>query len=161
MIPRFVTEMRQRADSESREFVHVAIDSLLFEKHQTQRQARRAEAADSYAGISSPSPSPISEPRGRWGTTDDFTTSFSIFLFSTAFWDLANSRPIHSLMLSSHDFFCLTCLLTPITVLCKMVLARPDERETRRYHFSLRLFSWSGLRVVRLPARSWHRLPRW
>ena len=46
MIPRFVTEMRQRADSESRAFVHVTIDSLLFEKHQTQRQARRAEAAN-------------------------------------------------------------------------------------------------------------------
>ena len=38
---------------------------------------------------------------GRWGTTDDFATSFLHFsLFSTAFWDLANSRPVHSLMLS-------------------------------------------------------------
>ena len=36
---------------------------------------------------------------GRWGTTDDFQTSFLHFpLFSTAFWDLANSRPVHSLM---------------------------------------------------------------
>ena len=40
---------------------------------------------------------------GRWGTTDDFTTSFLQFsLFSTALWDLANSRLVHSLMLSSH-----------------------------------------------------------
>ena len=45
---------------------------------------------------------------GRWGTTDDFATSFlqfSLFshfsLFSTALWDLPNSRPVHSLMLSS------------------------------------------------------------
>ena len=68
---------------------------------------------------------------GRWGTTDDFATSFLHFsLFSTALWDLANSRPVHSLMLSSHLFVCLPCLLPPLTVPCKMVLARPDERET-------------------------------
>ena len=49
---------------------------------------------------------------GRWDTTDNFTNSFLHFsLFSTAFWDLANSRPVHSLMLSSHLFFCLPCLL--------------------------------------------------
>ena len=40
--------------------------------------------------------------RGYWGTTDDFTTTFLHFsLFSTAIWNLANSRPIHSLILSS------------------------------------------------------------
>ena len=39
---------------------------------------------------------------GRWGTTDNFATSFVHFsLFSTALWDLANSRAVHSLMLSS------------------------------------------------------------
>ena len=44
---------------------------------------------------------------GRWGTTDDFATSFlHLFLFSTALWDLPNSRPVHSLMLSSHLFLC-------------------------------------------------------
>ena len=65
---------------------------------------------------------------GLWGTTDDFPTSFLHFpLFSTALWDLANSRPVHSLMLSSLLFFCLPCLLPPFTVPCKMVLARPDE----------------------------------
>ena len=86
---------------------------------------------------------------GRWGTTDDFTTSFLHFsLFSTAFWDLANSRPVHSLM-SSHLFFCLPCLLPPFTVPCKMVLARPNERQTLLYHCSLRLStivrrSWCG-----------------
>ena len=68
---------------------------------------------------------------GRWGTTDNFATSFLHFpLFSTALWDLPNSRPIHSLMLSSHLFLCPPCLLPPFTVPCKMVLARPDERET-------------------------------
>ena len=68
---------------------------------------------------------------GRWGTTDDFATSFLHFsLFSTALWDLPNSRPVHSLMLSSHLFLCQPCLLPPFTVPCKMVLARPDERES-------------------------------
>ena len=68
---------------------------------------------------------------GRWGTTDDFATSFLHFsLSSTALWDLPNSRPVHSLMLSSYLFLCLPCLLPPFTVPCKMVLARPDERET-------------------------------
>ena len=64
----------------------------------------------------------------------------SIFL-STALWDLANSRPVHSLMLSSHLFFCLPCLPPPFTEPCKMFLARPDERETFPYHSSLRLFT--------------------
>ena len=68
---------------------------------------------------------------GRWGTTDDFTKSFRHFpLFSTALWDLANPRPVHSLMLSSHLFLYPHCLLPPFTVPCKIVLARPDERET-------------------------------
>ena len=79
---------------------------------------------------------------GRWGTTDDFATSFLHFsLFSTAPWDLANSRPVYSLMLSSHLFLCPPCLLPPFTVPCKMVLARPDERETYPYHCRLRLFT--------------------
>ena len=68
---------------------------------------------------------------GRWGTTDDFTNNFLNFsLFSTALWDLQNSRPVHSLMLSSYLFLCLSCLLPPFTVPRKMVLARSDERET-------------------------------
>ena len=74
---------------------------------------------------------------GRWGTTDDFATSLLHFsLFSTALLDLPNSRPVHSLMLCSHLFFCPPCLLPPFTVPCKMVFARPDERET-----CLRLFT--------------------
>ena len=67
---------------------------------------------------------------GRWDTTDDFTTSFLHFpLFSTALWDLANSRPVHSPILSSHLFACLSCLLPLFSVPCKMVLAEPDKRE--------------------------------
>ena len=69
--------------------------------------------------------------KGGWDTTDEFATSFLHFsLFSTALWDLANSRPVHSLMLSSHLFLCLPHLLPPFTKPFKMVLARPDEQET-------------------------------
>ena len=51
---------------------------------------------------------------GRLGTTDDLSTSFlHCSLFSTALWDLANSRPVHSLVFSSHLFLCLPCLFTP------------------------------------------------
>ena len=79
---------------------------------------------------------------GRWCTTDDFATSFLHFpLFSTALWDMPNSRPVQSLMLSSHLFLRLPCLFPPFTVPCEMVLARPDERETWQYHCSLRLFT--------------------
>ena len=78
---------------------------------------------------------------GRLNTTYDFTTSFLHFsLFLTALSDMANSKPFHSLMLSSHLLLCLPCLLH-FTVPCKMVLARSDERETCPYHFSLRLFT--------------------
>ena len=56
---------------------------------------------------------------GRWGSTENFPTSFLQFsLFSTALWDLANSRPVHSLMLSSHLILCLPILLPPFTVPC-------------------------------------------
>ena len=81
---------------------------------------------------------------GRWGTTDDFATSFfspHFPLFSTALWDLANSRPVHFLMLSSHLFLCISCLLSPFIAHCKMILVRPDERDTYPYYFSLRLFT--------------------
>ena len=70
---------------------------------------------------------------GRLGTTDDFATSFLHFsLFSTALWDLPDSRPVHSLMLSSHLFLCRPCLLPPFTVPCKVVW--PDLMNGRHDH---------------------------
>ena len=79
-----------------------------------------------------------SYPWGSLGHTDNFTTSFlHSSLFSTALWDLANSRPVHSLMLSSNLFFfpfavCLVFLpLSPC--LARWFLARPDARETCPY----------------------------
>ena len=63
--------------------------------------------------------------KGCWGTTDDFATSFlHCSLFSTALWDLPNSRPVHSLILSSHLFLCLPCPLHPFTVPWKMVFGQ-------------------------------------
>ena len=54
---------------------------------------------------------------------------------------LANSRPLNSLMLSSHLFLYLPCFLPPYTVPCNMVLVRPDEREKKPFHCSLCLFT--------------------
>ena len=99
----------------------------------------------------------------RWGTTDGFATSFLHFpLFSTAHWDLPNSRPVHSLTLSSHLFLCLPCLLPPFTVPYKMVLA--DLMNGKHDHTTavcVSLRSSGSLRVVQSPAGSWHGLPRW
>ena len=79
---------------------------------------------------------------GRWSTTDVFTTSFlRFFLLSSALWDLANSRPVHSLMSSSHLFSRLPCLLPLFTVPCKMVVSL---HETCPYLFSLRPFTIVG-----------------
>ena len=89
---------------------------------------------------------------GRWGATDDFATSFLQFsLLSAVLWDLANSRPVHSLMLSSHLLLCRPCLLPPFTVPCKMVW--PDLMNGRHNHTTavcVRLRWLGGLRVVRL-----------
>ena len=52
--------------------------------------------------------------KGRWGTTDDFATSFlHLFLFSIALCDLANSRPVHCLILSSHRLLCPSVSVCP------------------------------------------------
>ena len=63
-------------------------------------------------------------------TTGDLTTSFLHLSFTTALRDFADSKPVHSLMLSSKLFFCLHYLLPSFTVPCKMVLTRPDEQQT-------------------------------
>ena len=60
-------------------------------------------------------------------------------LFSSALWDLANSRPVHWCCVPTS--FCLPCLLPPFTVPYKVVLARPDERKTCPYQCGLRLFT--------------------
>ena len=88
------------------------------------------------------------------GTTDDFTPSFLHFsLFSTALWDLANSGPVHSLMSSSHLFLCLSCLLPPFTVLCKMILARQSVGTYQSLYWSIQLVKNRCLKGAK--TRSW------
>ena len=54
---------------------------------------------------------------GRRGTTDEFATiPFHLDLFSAALVEVAKSIPVHSLILSSHLFFCLPLFLFPFTV---------------------------------------------
>ena len=78
---------------------------------------------------------------GCWGTSDDFTTTpFHFVLSSAALVELAKSNPVHSLILSSHLFFCLLLLLFPIIVPCKIVFAKPKDLETRPNHLSFRFF---------------------
>ena len=81
-----------------------------------------------------------------------FTTSF---LHSTRFSafciSIFHSRPVHSLMLSSHRLSAFSSPPPfspppppppiPWTVPCRIVLASPDDRVTCPYHFSLRLFT--------------------
>ena len=60
---------------------------------------------------------------GRWGTTDEFATiPFHLDLFSAALVELAKSIPVHSLILSSHRFFCLPLFLFPFTVPCRIAV---------------------------------------
>ena len=97
---------------------------------------------------------------GRWGTTDDFKTSFLHCLISTALWDLANSRPVHSLR--SFHLFLFASSVPHFTVPCKMVLARPNDGKHIHISSFCVTLRWSGgLRVVRLLAESWRRPPRW
>ena len=69
--------------------------------------------------------------RGRWITTDDFTTSFlhfqSVLHCPLGLGEL-QACPFPDVMVSSHLYFCLSCLLSPVTVPCKTVFARPDEQ---------------------------------
>ena len=76
-----------------------------------------------------------------WGTTVDFTTSFLYSSRFSAFRGMIfHSRPVHSLMLSSHRFLYLSLRFAPWTVLCRIVLASTDGCVMWPYHFSLRLF---------------------
>ena len=81
----------------------------------------------------------------RWGTTIDFTTSFlHSSRFSAFCSSIFHSRPVHSLILSSHRFLCLPLRLPPWTVPSRIVLASPDDRVMCPYHFS------SGRQLVNL-----------
>ena len=76
------------------------------------------------------------------GTTVDSTTNFLHSSPFSAFSSMMfHSRPVHSLILSSNRFLCLHLRLPPCSVLCRILLAGPDNRMTWLYHFSLHLFT--------------------
>ena len=77
----------------------------------------------------------------HWATTVDFTSFLHSSRFSAFHSMIFHSRPVHSLMMSSHRFLCLPHHLPPSTVLCRTVLASPDDCVTCPYHFSLCLFT--------------------
>ena len=78
----------------------------------------------------------------RRGTTDEFTTiPFQPVLFSAVLAELAKSIPVHSLILSSHLFFCLPLFPFPFTVPYRIVFARPEDLETWPNHLSFRFLT--------------------
>ena len=79
---------------------------------------------------------------GRRGSTDEFATiPFHLDLFSAALVELAKSIPGHSLILSSHLFFCLPLFLFPFTGPCRTVFAKPENLETWPNHLSSRFLT--------------------
>ena len=92
---------------------------------------------------------------GRRGTTDEFaTTPFHLDLFSAALVELAKSIPVHSLILSSHLFFCLPLFLFPFTVPCRIVFAKPEDLETWPNHLSFRF-------LTRVRSSSYSQMAAW
>ena len=78
---------------------------------------------------------------GHQGATDKFATiPFHLVLFSAALVELTNSILVHSLILSSHFFFCLP-LLFPFTVPCRIVLANQEDFEMWPNHLSFRFLT--------------------
>ena len=79
---------------------------------------------------------------GRWGTKDDrATTVLHSSLFSAFRRASPNFNPVHSVMLSSHLFFCLPLLLPPCTLPCRIIFASPVDLVLCPYHLSLRFFT--------------------
>ena len=100
---------------------------------------------------------------GRWGTTDDFPTSFLHFHYSplpSGTWQTPGlSIPLYCFPTS----FSVCLIFFPLS-LCLARWLWPDLMNGRHDHTTAVCVSlrWSGgLRVVRLPAGSWHGLPRW
>ena len=78
----------------------------------------------------------------HWGISVDFTTSYLHSSWFVAFRSsIFHSRPVHSLMLSSHCFLCLPLRLPRWTVPCRIVLASPGDRVACPCPFRLHLFT--------------------
>ena len=98
----------------------------------------RGKSQASYASHSSQS----LNLGGHRGTTDDVATiPFHPSLSSAALRESPNPILAHSLMLSSHLFFCLPLLLAPFTVPCRIVFAMPEDLEMWPYHLSFHFFT--------------------
>ena len=80
----------------------------------------------------------IAEPKYKYGQQEQVTVRNHNR--STAN-PIPNPIPVHSLMLSSHLFFCLPLLLAPFTVPCRIVFAMPEDLEMWPYHLSFRFFT--------------------
>ena len=92
---------------------------------------------------------------GCRGTADEFaTTPFHLDLFSAALVELAKSIPVHSLILSSHLFFCLPLFLFPFTVPFRIVFPKPEDLETWPNHLSFRF-------LTRVKSSSYTRVAAW
>ena len=79
---------------------------------------------------------------GCRGTKDEFATiPFHLLLFSAAQVEIAKSISVHSLLLSSHLFFCLPLFLCPFTVPCRIVFAKPEDLEMWPNHLSFRFLT--------------------
>ena len=78
---------------------------------------------------------------GRRNTTDEFATiPFHLVLFSAALVELAKSIAVHSLILSSHLFFCLSFFLFPFPVWLSLL-----NQETLKHGQTISAFvSWPG-----------------
>ena len=96
----------------------------------------------------------------RWGTTNDFTTSFLHFSPLPSWPWRTPSLSIPWCCLPTSSSVCLVFLLLS---LCLARWFWPDPMNGWHVHITVVCVSlrWSGgLRVVRLPAGSWHGLPR-
>ena len=64
-------------------------------------------------------------------TTDDFATiPYHLVLISAVLAELAKSIPVHCVILPSYHFFCISLLLFPFTVPCRIAFAKLDDFET-------------------------------
>ena len=86
----------------------------------------------------------------RRGTTNEFATiSFHLVLFSAALVELAKSIPVHSLILSSHLFFCMPLFRFPCP--CPVGLTLLNQKTFKHSQTILTSVSWpgSGVRHIR------------
>ena len=73
-------------------------------------------------------PAPCKEARALEMTPQQ--PPFHLVLLSALPVELAKYIPVHSLILSTHLFFCLPLLLFLFTVSCRIVFAKPEDLET-------------------------------